>query len=71
MALANKLTVTFEWENNVGFQMKSKLNDEAVLTIQSMDENGHIRELWHHTQEACSDYIVIKLAQIGKEMKES
>ena len=66
---ATEILMKFAWENGEGFTMTSKENDDAVLTVVDIDENGYMSELWPHTQSMCEDYVKKELNRIGAEMK--
>lgn len=46
MAEKREFDITIEWKNNEYFEVKSKQDDAAKLTIIRVDENNHIDEAW-------------------------
>jgi hypothetical protein len=66
---ATEILMKFAWENGVGFTMTSKENNDPIVTIVDIDENGFISSLWPHTQAICEDYVKKELNRIGSEMK--
>lgn len=59
---------TFQWENNNGFQITTKLNDDETIVIVKVEENGDLGLLWPHIQSICEAYICSRLTAIGNEM---
>ena len=68
--LANKLTLTFKWENKKAFELKSD-NDVEKVTIIRVEEDGNIALLWSNIEAVCSLYVKAELEKMGKDMKEA
>ena len=59
----------FVWENNVSFTASSKEGDADWLTIVSLDENAHIKEIWGFIESICTACFNHLITNIGTEMK--
>ncbi len=68
----SKLELTFEWENNVNFEVKVKETTpgEPVknYTVVNSDENNHISATWPALADVVERYMKSLMAKIGKEM---
>ncbi len=61
--------IRLSWENNVSFEMETKLDGGAWQTITQMDENGYFAGLWPSAEALCKEYFERELNKIGAEMK--
>ena len=69
MAAKTRL-IRFQWENDVNFQMDTKLDDGEWITVIDIDENGHLDTLWDSgIATVCAKYFETELNIIGAEMK--
>jgi len=59
----------FKWENNDHFTARCKKEGEDWLTIISIDENTHIKDIWGFIESICSFYFNSLIKEIGNEMK--
>ena len=62
--------IRLKWENEVSFEMETKIDGGSWLTIASMDENGYFANLWEKgVVPLCKEYFDRELNVIGSEMK--
>lgn len=62
--------IKLTWENEVGFEMETKLDGDSYLTVTSMDENGYFANLWEKgVAFTCKEYFDSVIDTIGAEMK--
>ncbi len=74
MAL-KRLTLVLQWENQNQFKMVEKGDDNATpptvdKTIVLVEENSRIADVWPGVQNICISFLVGKMEDIGKEMKQ-
>jgi len=63
-------TIRIVWENNVMFQMATRLDDGEWYTIEEIDENSFFEDLWENgSKPKCKRYFEMALEDIGAEMK--
>jgi len=65
---STRIRVDIKWENNVEFEVTCKENDGDTLTVDKVEENGCIAELWPAVTDKVERYIKSVMARIGKEM---
>lgn len=61
------LTLKLKWENEKSFEFTEDENDK-VLSIIKVEENGNIATLWPQIQKICCDTFNSKMEAIGQEM---
>ena len=62
--------IRLTWENDVSFEMETKLDDGEWQTISQIDENGFFANLWEKgVVPLCKEYFDHELSNIGSEMK--
>ena len=62
--------IKITYENDVAFEMETKLDGDSYLTVTQMDENGYFSGLWESgTAPLCKKYFGDMLDAIGAEMK--
>ena len=62
--------IRLTWENDVSFEMETRLDDGAWQTVSQMDENGYFEGLWESgVVPLCNEYFKSMLNTIGAEMK--
>ena len=61
--------IRLTWENDVSFEMDTKLDSGDWGTVTQMDENGYFSSLWDSTASICKKYFENELDNIGSEMK--
>lgn len=64
----SKYTITLEWENGVGFQMKSQENAEGVVTVVKVDENAHYPDIRPDIDSICETYFAKTMKKVSDEM---
>ena len=64
-----KMEIVLKWENNVSFEMTSKLNDGNKITTVHADENAHLPDGWSDIESYCKRFFAKQLNKIGEEMK--
>ena len=64
-----EIEIKIAWENSVGYTMTTKEDNGDAATVQDIDENGYIHQLWPHVEGACNEYFNQLMARIGAEMK--
>ena len=65
----DKLVLTLTWENNKTMKLRSKKNQDNVITILETDENGNFKNMWPYLKDAMETYIEHELDTIGTAMK--
>lgn len=62
--------IKLTWENGVSFVMKSKLNEEAEVSVVEVAENARIESIWGNLTDLCVQFFRDELNAIGNEMKQ-
>ena len=65
---AHTIEIKLNWENGMSFNLKSKIDAEAEITIMEITENADMGSVWNHAAELCLSYIRSRLNDIGIEM---
>ncbi len=66
--LANKLVLTFTWENKKRLKLIAH-DDSETKTILQMDEDGNLAALWDGVEITLHRYFQSIMDKIGTEMK--
>ena len=61
--------IQLNWENGVGFEMKTQLNGGAIVTIISSDENNHYAANRKSIESICEVAFARMLKTIGDELE--
>lgn len=62
------IKLVIKWQNDSHFDVTSKENDEDVVTVLHMDENGDIPVLWPSATDMMERHIKNLMARIGADM---
>jgi len=62
--------IRIRWENDVSFELDTKLDDEDWYTVSKIDENDFFAGLWESgVKSTCKEYFGREMDKIGAEMK--
>ena len=64
------IKLIIKWENEAGFELTSKEDDNETITIVKLEENACIGTIWDNVANICNDYFSHLMRRIGDDMKE-
>lgn len=68
MAVEQEYEITLKWKDEDYFEMSCKKNNDPVVKVVRIEENGRMETIWPGTQSSAITFINDILNDIGKEM---